>query len=114
MRFARFSKELTKDAKFKDRRSKIGIRADGSQLVRLAGKDMEKLREKVFEESDGCWDRTFQSMGPNTCEGPLELSHFIPRGRGGSDVAENVTPRCRKHHRLYDAHGSRVIVKVNS
>lgn len=104
MRFARFSKELTKSAKFKDRRSKIGLRADGSQLVRLAGRDMMELREKVFEDSDGCWDRTFQSMGPNTCEGPLELSHTIPRGRGGSDVESNVKPRCRKHHIIYDHH----------
>lgn len=109
MRFAKFDRELTKAAKFKDRRSKIGRRADGTLLVRLAGKDMQNLRDKAFElyQEDGitmCWDHTF-SWQTNTCKGPLELSHDKPRGQGGSDVIENVRPRCRYHHRLRDLHG---------
>lgn len=104
MRFARYSKELTKAARFKDRRSRIGLRSDGTPIVRLAGKDMSKLREDVFEFFNyTCIDRSLVRL--NDCHGPLELSHQIPRGRGGSDEFENVRPRCQKHHRMRDGHG---------
>lgn len=102
MRFARFSKDLTKAAKFKDRRSKIGIRFDGTQLIRLAGKDMENLHAVVFDRDRfRCVDQGLRF----DCEGPLELSHNVSRGRGGSDTPENTNPRCRKHHIYKDMHG---------
>lgn len=100
MKFAKFDKELTRAAGFKDKRSKIGLRPDGSQLVRLAGADMSALHDEVFER-DG-WRCKDGSMGINHCDGPLELSHDIPRGKGGSDTAENTHCRCQKHHRLRD------------
>lgn len=105
MRFAKFSASLTKIAHFKDRRSKIGIRHDGSMLVRLAGKDMEALREEVFERDGCCVEFAGPYATENHCMGKLELSHDIPRGRGGSDTPENTHCRCTKHHRLRDGHG---------
>ena len=106
MRFAKFDKTLTAAAKFKDKRSKIGLRPDGSQLVRLAGRDMEELRNEASNRDN--W-RCVEAIGGNVysplgqyCEGPLELSHDIPRGRGGSDVIDNVHMRCNKHHRMRD------------
>jgi hypothetical protein len=61
---------------------------------------MMALRDEVFEEHNYyCVDLLTRL---DSCSGPLELSHDIPRGRGGSDVAENVRPRCRKHHRIRD------------
>lgn len=111
MRFAKFSRELTKAAKFKDRRSKIGIRADGSLRYDLAGLDKGDLREKVFTRDEfGCVDaRTIVDLlcGPveisKLCVGPLEMSHWPPMSKsGGSDEMATCFCRCRKHHRLLD------------
>jgi hypothetical protein len=95
MRFARYSEHLTKAAGFKDKRSKIGLRSDGTQLVRLAGSDMKALRNHTLaRDQHSCVD----------CQSwhDLELSHDVPRGRGGSDVLENVHMRCRPCHRKRD------------
>lgn len=107
VRFAHYSEYLTEEAKFKDWRSEIGVRFDGSLRVTLKGKDMEALREAVFNRDIWkCVDRKqidLNGMCVSTCEGPLELSHWPPRGRsGGSDTMEGTSCRCRKHHRLLD------------
>jgi hypothetical protein len=99
MQFARFSQELTDAAGFADKRSKIGLRADGTQLVRLAGADMAELRwHATGRDTHKCVDcHDYGSWAE-----PLELSHDVPRGRGGSDVLENVHMRCRTCHRKRD------------
>ena len=104
MRFARYNEELTKAAGFKDRRSRIGVTFSGSMLVRLAGRDMMALHDEVFERDKDCVDR-FQEPLMGECSGPHELSHDVPRGRGGSDTPENTKRRCQRHHRFRDLHG---------
>lgn len=99
MRFARYDWELTKAAGFKDKRSKIGLRPDGTQLVRLAGADMTELRLQAMRRDNWtCVDcDLFRGHWIQ-----LELSHDVPRGRGGSDILDNVHMRCRPHHRKRD------------
>jgi hypothetical protein len=66
--------------------------------IRLDAKGMAKLRSQAVTRDGGrCVD----------CGGRywLELSHDIPRGRGGSDVLENVHLRCKKCHVAYDIKG---------
>ena len=102
MRFAKYSDALTKEARFKDKRSKIGIRWDGTQRVVLKGKDMTDLRERVFERDKWtCVDAYWGSQ----CKGPLELSHWPPRSKSeGSDTLEGTSCRCQRHHRMLDGH----------
>jgi hypothetical protein len=103
MRFAKFDREATKAAGFHDRRSRIGVRADGTLRYDLAGKDKSELREKVFER-DGwkCVDRP-KTITDSMCLGPRELSHWPPMSKsGGSDSMETTFCRCQKHHRLLD------------
>jgi hypothetical protein len=106
VRFARFDKGRTKAAKFKDKRSKIGVRFDGSLRYDLAGKDKSALREKVFErDSWFCVDASSELRTGNFvgCRGPLELSHWPPMSKSeGSDEMKTCFTRCRKHHRLLD------------
>jgi hypothetical protein len=102
VRFAKYSESLTKEAKFKDKRSKIGIRWDGTQRVVLKGKDMSDLRQRVFERDK--WTCVDSDYG-DRCMGPLELSHWPPRSKSeGSDTMEGTACRCKKHHLLLDGH----------
>lgn len=100
MRFAKFSPSHTKAAGFKDRRSKIGIRADGSLRYDIAGQDKFDLRERVFERDRWtCVDRSTLDR----CDLWLEMSHWPPMSKsGGSDEMKTCFTRCRKHHRLLD------------
>lgn len=103
MRFAKFDRGLTKAAKFQDKRSKVGIRADGTLRFDLAGFDKCELRNKVFDR-DGWACVELPDSGLNNCSGPLELSHWPPMSKsGGSDEMATCFCRCRKHHRLLDA-----------
>lgn len=110
MRFAKFSKSLTAEAGFLDKRSKIGLRADGTKRYDLAGKDKQNLRDEVFKRDKHCVDApTILDLlvGPkaivNLCSGPLEMSHWPPMSKsGGSDEMATCFCRCRKHHRLLD------------
>lgn len=102
MRFARYSADRTAKARFKDSRSKIGLRWDGTERVVLKGKDMSDLRRRVFERDK--W--TCVECEYSNCKGPLELSHWPPRSKsGGSDVDSQCSVRCQKHHRLLDGGG---------
>lgn len=102
VKFAKYSPTLTKEAGFKDRRSKIGIRPDGTLRYDLSGIDKGDLREKVFER-DGWACVELPDTGVNNCSGPLELSHWPPMSKsGGSDEMKSCFTRCRKHHRLLD------------
>lgn len=103
MRFASYSKDLTAKARFKDSRSKIGLRWDGTERVVLKGKDMSDLRQRVFERDK--WACVDAELG-DRCMGKLELSHWPPRSKsGGSDVFSQCSCRCTKHHRLLDGKG---------
>lgn len=66
--------------------------------IRLKGKKMKALRERVFER-DGyrCVEcgSTFW----------LELSHNKPRGRGGADTEDNLACRCKICHVRRDHFG---------
>lgn len=98
MRFARENKGLTADACFSDRRSKVGLRADGSPLVRLFGRDMSALRERVFRRDGNCCVECGSTQF-------LQSSHNRPRGAGGSDEEQNLAVRCVICHRRKDLHG---------
>lgn len=99
MQFARFSRSLTKAANFQDKRSRIGVRFDGTLRYDLAGEDKKALRERVFQR-DG-YKCQYTDAGP--CSGPLELSHWPPMGRSaGSDQDNSCDCLCIRHHRLRD------------
>jgi hypothetical protein len=98
MRFAQEKKYLTEDAHFLDPRSKIGLRADGSPLIRLFGKDKSLLHDRVFErDKHQCVE-----CGSTYW---LQLSHDVPLGQGGSDTEENTHCRCITCHTKRDGHG---------
>ena len=103
-KWARIDKEGTQGAGFLDKRSWIGFNSKDERYVRLFGKDMMALREKVFDRENWiCYEYLKAPFGKGpSCSGGLELSHDIPRGRGGSDTPENTHCRCRKHHRILD------------
>jgi hypothetical protein len=95
----RLTAEARASGRFKNPRSKIGIRPDGSELVKLFGEDWDKLRVEVFER-DGwkCVDCNKKAWEVYK----LDPSHNIPRGHGGSDVLSNVHTRCRDCHNRKD------------
>lgn len=103
MRFAKYSENLTREARFKDSRSKIGLRWDGTERVVLKGKDMIALHDRVFERDK--WTCVDSDYG-DRCQGPLELSHWPPRSKSeGSDTLAGTACRCMKHHRILDGRG---------
>lgn len=104
MRFAKFDKETTKAAGFKDKRSKIGRRFDGTLRFDLAGKDKNELHDLVFKRDKWrCVDRP-KKWNDIACYGPLEMSYWPPMSKsGGSDEMATCFTRCRKHHRILDA-----------
>jgi 5-methylcytosine-specific restriction endonuclease McrA len=66
--------------------------------IRLDSRGMAKLRTQAVIRDGGrcvqCGSRYW-----------LELSHDVPRGRGGSDTIDNVHMRCKKCHIKRDLHG---------
>lgn len=102
MRFARLDKELTRQAHFLDRRSKVGLRFDGSMRIVLKGRDKEILRAACFERDNyACVDRG----DGHICYGPLQMSHWPPLSKSeGSDVLSGVATRCWRAHVLLDGH----------
>jgi 5-methylcytosine-specific restriction protein A len=93
------TREARASGRFKSKRSKIGIRADGSQLVRLWGVDWEEFRVQVFER-DG-WRCVDCKVSIRWGEW-LDPSHDLPRGKGGGDTLDNVHCRCRTCHNKRD------------
>lgn len=91
MMFAKFSLELTKAANFQDRKSRIGIRPDGSVRESLEGLDWT-LRKAECLSRDG-----FRCV---VCGGLMDLDphHKVHRGTGGGDDLENLEIRCRGCH----------------
>jgi hypothetical protein len=86
MKWAKFSAALTKKEQFRDRRSKVGIRPDGTRFLKLAGFDMSLQRERVFErDTNKC-----ANCGGYEFSGFLELDHILSRGKGGDDSMNNL------------------------
>lgn len=111
MRFAKYSPSHTKAAKFRDRRSRVGVRPDGSLRYDLEGRDKTALRDAVFERDHWtCAEQNprsewFMHYGTK-CAGKLDLSHEPPMSTSaGSDEESTTVVRCRRHHRSRDGHG---------
>jgi HNH endonuclease len=96
MRFAHYSEGLTKHARqlkrFLDKRSKIGLRPDGSQFVKLGKKDWEIQYQRVVErdhwECQGFRDGHFCLTKLNS--ETADVDHILPRGKGGDDSLSNL------------------------
>lgn len=39
------------------------------------------------------------ALKDETCAGPLEADHIVPRDAGGQSTLENLRPLCRRHNR---------------
>jgi 5-methylcytosine-specific restriction endonuclease McrA len=92
------TKLARKQGRLKCRDSFITTKGD----LRLAGQDMQKLRELVYERDDGkcaeCGVLTFWNAPPWSLL-RAELHHVIPRSLGGEDSEANCVILCREHHR---------------
>jgi len=94
-----------KSGEFKDKRSAVYVRKDGSLRIRLFGKDKSNLRDECFTR-DG-WD-CVDDQTALSCEGLLEMSHQPPiSDPEGSDEIDKVRTRCKKHHAEFDHHAVR-------
>src|SRR5215472_18131478 len=96
------TKRGRKAKEFVDRRSKVGIRPDGTFYTRLYGTDKSHLRERCLErDSFRCTD-----CGAT---GQLDMSHELSLGRGGDDTLGNVRSRCsdRSPNRCHAKHDRR-------
>ncbi len=103
MKIGVIDRDLTAEAKFRDKRSYIAHRKrDGKRVQRLFGDDMSELRNFVFAR-DGlvCVD----GISANCIKGPLlpesgewrsaELSHLEARSKQGSDDELNTICSCK-------------------
>jgi hypothetical protein len=107
MRFGHLDQAATLDARrngqFKDRRSRVLRRMDGTQRIVLFGSDKSKLREDCFRRDNyKCVD----ASSGTKCDGVLQMSHWPPMSKSeGSDQLDQVFCRCFKHHTILDFHG---------
>jgi 5-methylcytosine-specific restriction endonuclease McrA len=71
-----------------------------AKKVRLSGKEMGQLRQRAFFRSQGrCENSTDGARCPKLITWmTFHLSHIVSRGRGGSDVIENVLAACFECH----------------
>jgi predicted restriction endonuclease len=77
----------------------MGVRVGKLGIIRLTGDDLTALRRECFERDKyRCvvcghavrWESGYWESG--------HMAHIIGRGRGGSDVIENVLTKCSGHH----------------
>lgn len=80
--------------------------------IRLAGKDMAKLRWAVFNRSEGRCENSFNNPFDQSvrCTAKIgwswfDLHHIIHRSRGGSDTEENTMALCVECHDNHHRHG---------
>lgn len=92
VRFARYSRAETEAAGFMCKKSKVGIRADGSLKFDLKGDDWKMQREAALVR-DG---RKCLSCGTRD---NLDPHHIWHRGDGGGDDLANLRTLCRPCHR---------------
>lgn len=77
--------------------------------IRLAGKDMAKLRWAVFERAKWqCENKNWDDL--QRCATKItwlyfDLHHIIHRSRGGSDTPENTMALCVECHDNHHRHG---------
>ena len=71
-------------------------------IVRLTGKDLEKLRDDCWERDRGrcqaCGDFVYYSPRWDGDTLAFDMAHIKSRGAGGSDTLENVRTLCHKCH----------------
>ena len=89
------AKQRTVDAGFKDRRSRIGYRTDGSEFWDLCGVDMGIQRNRVILRDRLRCQKCGKALTLEECE----LDHIRSRGKGGDDSLGNLQVLCRKCHR---------------
>lgn len=96
MRFARFDRTLTKAAGFKNKDSKIGLRADGSAREVLKGYDWTLRKYQCFVRDK------YQCISCHVSgvliRVEIDAHHIVPKGKGGGDDLANLETRCRKCH----------------
>lgn len=90
MRFAKFSQALTQEARdrkqFIDKKSRIGLRADGSIFVKLGKLDWEIQFLRVVERDN--WK--CQGCGAQLNSITADVDHVLSRGKGGDDSLSNL------------------------
>lgn len=71
-----------------------------SGKIRLNGPEMGILRQNAFQRSGGQCENSFNGKRCATriYWGSFHLAHIISRGRGGSDIPENVLATCPECH----------------
>jgi len=94
-RGAKVDRVLTERAHFFDKRSFCGTKS-GVYGLYLYGQDMSIQRHEVFVRDKG----RCQECGMWIGEDYGEVHHKLPRGKGGSDNADNLEWSCRKCHRF--------------
>jgi 5-methylcytosine-specific restriction endonuclease McrA len=77
----------------------VSVKVGKLGIVRLTGGDLEELRRQCYERDDrrcvACgvfveWESGFWTS--------MHMAHIVGRGRGGSDVLDNVQTKCAGHH----------------
>lgn len=99
----------------KKRRQRSGV-AGKLGIVRLYGEDLKRLREAVYLRDEGRCQFVENGVKCNKFL-PLEgtvfqrahMMHTVGRGRGGSDVASNVSVGCYFHHIVVEHSGGKVV-----
>ena len=70
--------------------------------IRLNGFEMKKLRQDAFARSQGRCENSIDEertrCGAKINWMEFHLAHIVSRGRGGSDILENVLASCQKCH----------------
>ncbi len=88
------AKQRTVDAGFKDRRSRIGYRPDGSEFWDLCGVDMGIQRNRVILRDRQRCQKCGKALTLEECE----IHHIRTRGKGGDDQIDNLECICRRCH----------------
>lgn len=83
------AKRLTKERGFQDRRSYVGLRLDGTEFLKLFGKDMEDQWNRLYLRDKGIC----QLCGDH-CGLMGEADHIRTRGKGGDDSLSNLRLVC--------------------
>ena len=90
MKWAAYSPALTREAREKkqllDKRSKIGLRRDGSIFLKLGKLDWEVQAQRVYERDK--WK--CQGCGAQLNYLTADIDHIVSRGQGGGDDLLNL------------------------
>jgi hypothetical protein len=102
----RLTAEARASGRFKCRQSKIGIRGDGTQLVRLYGIDKELQRHRIWERDGHCCVDCKRYLNPYVnllWPNAMHRSHDPkPLSKGAGDEDWEMKARCPACHRKFD------------